>query len=219
MLTWKSTIVWSPVSLLVSALQDPEEALVQAIAVLEAGGTVVIPTDTVYGVGALPRIRGATGALFALKDRPAAQPLAVLVADRAQALELVDPSAVNQRIEGWMSRWWPGPLTLVLPRSTSAREMELGGASGTVGVRCPDSDFVRMLAAHVGPIATTSANRHGEPTATDAAAAASSLVGLVDLVVDGGPAGTVASTVIDVSDLTPRMLREGSVSATELGLT
>ena len=194
-----------------------------AVGVLQAGGTVVLPTDTVYGVGAAASIPEATRVLFALKDRSDAQPLAVLVADTAQALELVDPAAIGADgfapAQAWMGRWWPGPLTLVLPRSEVARGLELGGRPDTVGVRCPDSAFVRALAAQVGPIATTSANRHGEPTATEAGAAAASLDGLVDLVVDGGPSGTVASTVVDVCGPTPKVLREGTVSAADLGLS
>ncbi|MCB0987501.1 MAG: threonylcarbamoyl-AMP synthase [Acidimicrobiales bacterium] len=202
-----------------SALRCPSEALTMAVGVLQAGGTVVLPTDTVYGVGAAASIPEATRVLFALKDRSDAQPLAVLVADTAQALELVDPAAIDDRVQAWMGRWWPGPLTLVLPRSEVARGLELGGRPDTVGVRCPDSAFVRALAAQVGPIATTSANRHGEPTATEAGAAAASLDGLVDLVVDGGPSGTVASTVVDVCGPTPKVLREGTVSAADLGLS
>lgn len=199
---------------------DPEadHSLARAEAVLVAGGTVVLPTDTVYGVAALPGVSGATDALYALKDRAAAQPLAVLVADIAQARTLVDHVALTAEVEGWMARWWPGPLTLVLPRSDRARPLALGGSADTVGLRCPASPFVRTLARRVGPIATTSANRHGEPTPTTAIEAASSLVGSVGLVVDGGPAGTVASTVVDASVRPWRILRPGAVSEQALRL-
>ena len=194
---------------------DDPGALDQAIAVLGSGGAVVLPTDTVYGLAALPLIEGATEALFDLKDRSAHQPLAVLVADLDQALELVsfDEPAVGR----WMAELWPGPLTLVLRRSAVASGLALGGSPTTIGVRCPDHPFVRALAAEVGPIATTSANRSGEPTPTTADAAAASLVGAVDLVVDGGTAGVLASTVVDASGDGWSILREGAITASQLG--
>src|SRR5690606_2550621 len=117
----------------------------------------------------------------------------------------------------WMAELWPGPLTIVLRRSPLAGGLALGGGTTTIGVRCPDHAFVRALAAEVGPIATTSANRTGEPTPVDAVAAAAALVGSVDLVVDGGPAGTGASTVVDASGDRWTILREGAVTAEALG--
>ena len=92
----------------VSARTSPDEALDRAAVVLQAGGTVVLPTDTVYGVAALPGVAGATDALFRLKDRAGGQPLAVLVADAAQARALVDPLAVTAEVARWMDRLWPG---------------------------------------------------------------------------------------------------------------
>ncbi|MCU1497256.1 MAG: putative translation factor [Acidimicrobiales bacterium] len=171
---------------------------------------MVLPTDTVYGLAALPGVDGATEALFALKGRAAEQPFAVLVAGADQARALVDGlPAVAER---WVAELWPGPLTLVLRRSAAARSLALGGDDATVGLRCPDHDFVRALAERVGPIATTSANRSGEPTPTTAEEAAASLTGPVDLLVDGGPAGTVPSTVVDLSVDPWRVLRIGGVA-------
>ena len=192
-----------------------EAALDEAVAVLGSGGTVVLPTDTVYGLAALPSVEGATQALFDLKGRSGDHPLAVLVADLDQALELVafDEPSVGR----WMAELWPGPLTIVLRRSAVAAGLALGGGPDTIGVRCPDHPFVRALAAEVGSIATTSANRTGEPTPVTAGAAASSLVAAVDLVVDGGPAGTVASTVVDASSERWTILREGAITSDQLG--
>jgi L-threonylcarbamoyladenylate synthase len=202
----------------VSAVTRPDHALARAAAVLRAGGTVVVPTDTVYGVAALPGVAGATDVLFRLKDRAGDQPLAVLVADARQARALADPGAVTPEVAAWMDRLWPGALTLVLPRAVAARGLALGGSPDTIGLRCPASAFVRALAARVGPVATTSANRHGEPTPTTAREAAASLVGPVDLVVDGGRAGTVASTVVDASVQPWRVRRVGAVSEADLRL-
>lgn len=186
-----------------------DDALDRAAAVLRGGGTVVLPTDTVYGLAALPSVAGATSALFELKGRAAQQPFAVLVADAEQARALVD--GVPPEGERWMAELWPGSLTLVVRRSTAARSLVLGGDDATIGLRCPDHDFVRALAGRVGPIATTSANRSGEPTPTTAREAAASLTGPVGLVVDGGPAGTVPSTVVDLSVDPWRVLRVGGV--------
>lgn len=198
-------------------LSDGSGVVEQAAQVLSDGGTVLVPTDTLYGVAAMPSRSGATAQLFRLKDRSEGQPLAVLVADGDQVRELVEPGALTPEVLGWMDRFWPGPLTLVLPRSEAARSLELGGSADTIGVRCPDHRFVRSLARRVGPVATTSANKHGEPTPRTAVEAAASLVGPVGLVVDGGPAGTVASTVVDVTVEPWRLLRVGAVTGAMLG--
>jgi tRNA threonylcarbamoyl adenosine modification protein (Sua5/YciO/YrdC/YwlC family) len=190
------------------------QAVERAGEVLEAGGCVVLPTDTVYGVAALASIPGAAGRLFAAKDRSEDHPLAVLVASVDQALPLVaSPSAAARQA---MARHWPGPLTLVLQRAPEARAMELGGGPDTIGVRCPDHAFVRALAARVGPIATTSANRTGEPTPATAIEAAEALAVAPRLVVDGGPAGRLASTVVDATCQPWRVLRVGALSESDL---
>lgn len=193
---------------------DPAGTLRRAAEVLRSGGTVLVPTDTVYGVAALPSVAGATEALFALKARPGRQALAVLVADVAQARSLAAP--LDPRVERWMGRLWPGALTLVLRRSDAARSLVLGGDGTTIGIRCPAHDFTRALAGVVGPIATTSANRHGEPTPVTAVEAAASLTDPVGLVIDGGPAGTVASTVVDATEANWRILRAGAVTEDQL---
>ena len=192
---------------------DPT-ALTRAVNVLRAGGTVVLPTDTVYGLAALPSVPGATRALVDLKVRSEQQPFAVLVAGVGQALGLTEAPA--PQVRQWMEHLWPGPLTLVLPRGSASLGLALGGDPATIGVRCPDHRFVREVAAVVGPIATTSANRHGEPTPTTAIQGAEALAGPVDLVVDGGPAGTLASTVVDATTDPWRVLRAGALTEAEL---
>ncbi len=181
-----------------------------ASAALISGGAVVVPTDTVYGVAALPSVPGATARLAALKARAASQPLAVLVADRDQAQALVEAPADD--VARLMERCWPGPLTLVLRRAPAARDLALGGDPATIGLRCPDHDLVRALAAAVGPLATTSANRHGQPTPTTAAEAAASLTGPVAAVLDDGPCTGLASTVLDCTGPTWRVLRQGALA-------
>lgn len=184
-----------------------DHTLDAAARALVAGQAVVVPTDTVYGVAALPTVPGATARLFRLKHRAEEQPLAVLVADAEQALPLVE--LADERVLDLMSEHWPGPLTLVLRRSAAAREMELGGGRDTIGVRCPAHDLVRELATRVGPIATTSANRSGEPTPTSAAGAAAALDGEVAVVLDGGICAGTPSTVLDVQGPSWKILRFG----------
>lgn len=193
---------------------DGDELIERVAAALLAGGAVVLPTDTVYGLAALPGIRSATDQLFALKGRATATPLAVLCADVDQALELAelhDDSAVRA-IAG---RWWPGPLTLVLPRRIGV-PLYLGEPEDTIGLRVPDDDRVRAVARAVGPIAATSANRHGHPTATTVAEALAALGPGVALAVDGGPLPVTASTVIDAASTPWKVLRDGPVDGEEV---
>jgi len=185
-----------------------EPDLVAAIAALRQGKAVVVPTDTVYGVAALPTVPGATRQLFALKQRGEHHPLAVLVADLDQALGLIDQP--DGDVRSLMDRAWPGPLTLVLRRSPAALHLELGGDDGSIGVRCPDHAQVRELARVVGPLATTSANRHGEPTPATAEAAAATLAGPAQEIIDGGCCAGAPSTVVDCTVRPWRVLRSGA---------
>jgi tRNA threonylcarbamoyl adenosine modification protein (Sua5/YciO/YrdC/YwlC family) len=196
-------------------LGDGLPAAVDAAApLLRSGEALVVPTDTVYGLAALPRDAAATARLFELKGRGSATPVAVLCADLAQALTLV-ATEVSPEVEAVGGRWWPGPLTLVAWRG-QGDHLHLGGPTDTIGLRVPDHDFMRALAAAVGPIAVTSANRHGQPTPAGALAAAASLTGDVALVVDGGPLDGVASTVIDTTTTPWTVLRDGPLPAAEI---
>lgn len=186
----------------------------EVVAALEAGGVVVLPTDTVYGLVALAGDQSATAKLLALKGRADDVPLAVLCATVDQALALADPG-VAPAVADVAARWWPGPLTLVLPRR-QAVELHLGEPTSTIGLRVPDHDLVRAVAARVGPIAATSANRHGDPTPATAQEAASALGDDVALVVDGGRLEERASTVIDATEWPWAVLRPGPIDAEEI---
>lgn len=194
------------------ATDDPR-ALERAAEALRAGRAIVLPTDTVYGLAVSALVPGAIDQLFSLKERAAGQPIAVLVADLAQASTV---AALPPVAAAWAAELWPGALTIVALRTAALEGIDLGGAPHTVGVRCPDHGFVRALAAEVGPLATTSANRSGDPTPTTAGEAAASLAGEVALVVDGGPAGTLASTVVDATGDRWEILREGAIGAERL---
>lgn len=195
-------------------------------AALRSGQVVALPTDTVYGLAALPDVEGATAGLFALKGRTADVPLAVLCADADAALGLAAPEVVAEEVRRIADRLWPGPLTLVLPRRDGLA-YALGQPADTVGVRCPDHPLLLALAAAVGPIATTSANRHRAPTPPTAAGVAEVFGAELGLVVDGGPCVGVPSTVVAVAGGDAdghagghaggwRMLREGAVGLADL---
>ena len=184
---------------------DPAAAVDAAVACLQSGGVVVLPTETVYGVAALAADPSAVEELFVRKGRPADRRVAVLVADLDQARSVAE---VDARAAGLASACWPGPLTMVL-------EAVPGSAESTMGVRCPDHSLVRAIASAVGPIATTSANRSGDPTPVDAASAAASLGGDL-LVLDGGPCAGVPSTVVDLTTDPATILREGTVTVDDL---
>jgi L-threonylcarbamoyladenylate synthase len=193
-----------------SALGDPppEAAIDAAVGALAIADIVGVPTDTVYGLAADPFRAGATDRLFVLKRRPRSVELPVLVADEAQALTLA--VAVPDSARRLMARYWPGPLTLVLPRRVDLNA-DLGEDDETVGVRCPDHPVPRALCRAVGPLATTSANRHGEPPATTAAQVAAAFGLGVELILDAGPCVGMPSTVVDCTGAKPRLLREGSL--------
>jgi L-threonylcarbamoyladenylate synthase len=180
---------------------DDPDALGAAEAVLRAGEPVVLPTDTVYGLAALP---SSTEALYSLKGRPESVPIAVLVESLDQAASIAAMSDVAEHLA---RTFWPGPLTIVQSRVDGA---------GTVAVRCPDHAFIHRLARRVGPVAVTSANRHGEATPTEARAAAASLAGDVALVIDGGPCRGVASTVVDISGPELTIIRAGPITEEQI---
>ena len=186
----------------------PEPALDAAEEALRAGEPVVIPTDTVYGVTVDPFVRGATDRLFTVKRRPRDVPLAVLVADVSQALRLTGDIAPE--VERIMERCWPGAVTLVVPRRPGL-DLDLGTSVETVGIRCPDHPVPLALTRRIGPLATTSANVHGEATPPTAAAIAEAL-GDDLLVLDAGPIAGIPSTVLDVTGPEMKVLREGAVA-------
>ena len=184
---------------------DPAGAVDAAVACLRAGGVVVLPTETVYGVAALADDPLAVEELFVRKGRLADRRVAVLVADLDQARSL---AVFDKRATALAAATWPGPLTMVLPTAPGSDET-------TVGVRCPDHALVRAIATAVGPIATTSANQSGDPTAVEAASAAASLGGDL-LVLDGGPCAGMPSTVVDLTVDPAVVLREGAVAVADL---
>ena len=184
----------------------------QALTELRAGRVVVIPTDTVYGLAAsLDRAEGIR-ALFEIKGRPPSKALPVLGSD-SESLRAV--ARMDGRMELIATRFWPGPLTVVLPRAQGF-DRDLGGANdGTVAVRVPASEMARRLLAASGPLAVTSANRSGFPPANSVDEARREFGDSVTAYLDDGPGAGSASTVVSLVG-EPRVLREGAVTEAEL---
>ena len=189
--------------------QPPAEALKEAAEALRVGLAVALPTDTVYGLAADVSVPGATDRIFEVKHRPHDVDLPVLVADADQALGLA--TAVPDSALALMTRFWPGAITLVIPRAPELAA-DLGDDDATIGVRCPDHAVPRTLCAIVGPLATTSANLHGEPTPETAGGVAEVFGDAVAVVLDGGPCTGSPSTVVDCTGVEPKLLREGRIA-------
>lgn len=190
------------------ALGDPppSAAVDQAVRALVSARVIGLPTDTVYGLAVDPFSIGAADRLFLLKRRPREVDLPVLVADEGQALDLA--TAVPRSARRLMASFWPGALTLVLPRRSDLRA-DLGTDEATVGVRCPAHPVPLALCRAQGPIATTSANLHGEPTLTTAAEVDTVFGDALAVILDSGPCAGAPSTVVDCTGEEPRLLREG----------
>ncbi|HYN68992.1 MAG TPA: L-threonylcarbamoyladenylate synthase, partial [Candidatus Eisenbacteria bacterium] len=194
---------------------DDERGRAEAIRVLQGGGIVGLPTDTVYGIAVSLATPGGIERLFAAKGRSPDRAIALLLADAVQAAEI---GIMDGAATALAAAFWPGGLTLVVPRRPAGTLPEvLTGGAPTIGLRVPAHAAPRALAAAVGPLPTTSANRSGEPEARTAAEIERLLGGAVDLILDGGPsAGGPASTVVDAAGARLRVLRAGAIAIAEV---
>ena len=182
----------------------------QAVKLLKAGGVVVFPTDTLYGLGADVFSIAALERLFSIKGRPAALALPVLVNSTAQVEMVARFTSIGSRLA---EQFWPGPLSLVLPRQGHLPDLVTGGRD-TVAVRMPDHQVPLALAGQLhGPVTGTSANLSGGPDSYSLDALEEQLGGKVDYIMRSGPPpqGT-ASTVVDVTGDSPQLIREGAIS-------
>jgi len=186
-----------------------EARVAVAADVLRRGGLVAYPTETFYGLGALARDTAALDRLARAKLRPEGKPLPLLAADVAQVKEVAVLEGLAAQLA---ARFWPGPLTLVLPAVPDLDAAITAGA-GTVAVRVPGSEVARALARRAGgAIVSTSANLSGEPPPTAAAELSPDLVTRIDHVLDGGTTpGGRASTIVEVAGETIRLVREGII--------
>ena len=188
----------------------------RAARVLRAGGLVAFPTETVYGLGGVATDDRAVAAIFAAKGRPRRNPLIVHIEGRAEAAGL---ARWNDRAERLAARFWPGALTLILPRAPGcplSPAVSAGGA--TVGLRAPAHPVARaLLRATALPVAAPSANPAGGISPTTAGHVAQGLGGRIDVILDGGRCEIgVESTVLDLTEAVPRLLRPGGVTRAAL---
>jgi L-threonylcarbamoyladenylate synthase len=182
---------------------------------LAAGGILALPTETFYALAADPYQPAALKRLFALKGRAEGKPVLLLVAEAEMARQVA--REVPELALRLMARFWPGPLTLILPAREDLPDLVTGG-TGTVGVRQPRQALVCRLLTGLGlPLTGTSANRAGREPLILAADVAREFGGDVDLILDAGPCpGGLPSTVVDVSVSPPRLVRAGAISNAEL---
>jgi L-threonylcarbamoyladenylate synthase len=194
---------------------DPE-AIGRAIDAMRDGEVMAIPTETVYGVAALPTEDGIER-LIAAKHRSAEKGIQLLVDSLEQVAAI---AVVTDQARRLTDAFWPGGLTIVLSRHDDAKLPDgIGGGRPTLGIRLPDHEVPRALARALGPIAASSANISGEPPATDASMVAEYFGDEISLILDDGPVrGGTASTVVDCSDpgAPPVILREGAISAARI---
>jgi tRNA threonylcarbamoyl adenosine modification protein (Sua5/YciO/YrdC/YwlC family) len=194
--------------------EERETALSSATLAVQKGRLVVLPTDTVYGVGADAFDPIAVRELLAAKGRGREMPPPVLVsaATTLDALASHVPDYARKLVDDF----WPGPLTLICTQQSSL-QWDLGETRGTVAVRMPDHELALALLERTGPMAVSSANKTGEPAAEDADAAERMLGEDVAIILDGGPvSGGLASTIVDVTGERPRVLRLGALSVETL---
>lgn len=189
--------------------EDPSRALDAAVRALEGDGLVVLPTDTVYGIGANAFSPAAVERLLAAKGRGRQMPPPVLVArpEVASALAADLPDGVRALMEAF----WPGALTVIV-RAQPALAWDLGETAGTVALRMPDHPVALAVLERYGPMAVTSANLTGEPAAEDAASAAAYFGAGVPVYLDAGPTpGPVPSTIVDTTTDPMRIVRAGAI--------
>jgi L-threonylcarbamoyladenylate synthase len=195
-------------TLRVSALSIDRAVVLEAARMIRDGLVVAYPTDTLYGLAVDPRNAAAIARLYALKGRPESSALTLIAADASQARTAVHMTAVAERLA---VRWWPGPLTIVVPARAILAPVGLAGGA-TVGIRVPDHAVAAALARAAGfCITATSANRSGEPAASTADGVLDALPHL-DAIVDAGACrGGAPSTIVNAADRDVTLIRDGAV--------
>lgn len=188
-------------------------ALTSALEILLSGGLVAFPTDTVYGVGSLAFHEKAIESIYVAKDRPMEKAIPVLIGDDTDLGKVADE--IPMFAMRLIARFWPGPLTILVPKKPTLPEAI--SATSTVGVRVPDHDISRALLRLAGPMAVTSANISGQPSPTSAQQVYEQLAGRIPMIIDGGKTpGGVPSTLVDCTGTEIQILREGPISREEL---
>ena len=191
----------------------PASEIQTALEILQNGGIVAFPTDTVYGLGALAFDNDAINSIYIAKDRPIEKAIPILIGDLSD-LDQVASDIPNMALR-FAARFWPGPLTCIVPKKLT---LPLAvSATSTIAVRIPDHKDARALLRLAGPMAVTSANISGGTNPTSAQEVYQQLNGRIPLILDGGSTkGGVPSTLVDCTGEMPVILREGPISLDEL---
>ena len=197
----------------VLSANDPD-AVVETIEALRAGHVVAFPTDTVYGIGASAFIERAVASLYEVKERPPDKFIPLLLSSSRDLPQIAQP--VSDLAWRLAERFWPGALTLVVPKGPTVPDIVSSGTG--VAARVPAHPVVPALIRQLGaPLATTSANLSGGASPATAEDVLAQLGGRIPLILNGGPCkGGIPSTVLDLTQLPPRILREGGITADEL---
>lgn len=186
-----------------------------AVSAVQSGRLVVIPTDTVYGIGCDAFDAEAVARLLAAKGRGREVPPPVLIGE-VRTLDGI-ATDIEPYVRDLIERFWPGALTVVVTAQPSLA-WDLGETNGTVAVRMPDDEIALEILKQTGPLAVTSANKHGAPAATSVLDAATQLGAEVEVYVDGGPrTAQIPSTIIDCTGPSPVIVRHGAISEDDLG--
>jgi L-threonylcarbamoyladenylate synthase len=195
-------------------IPDNDQSRIEAAKIIAAGGLIAFRTDTFYGLGADPLNADAVAEIRRLKGREDSKPILVLISDDSELDRFIEPSELLKRVA---VSHWPGPLTLIgVSRADVPVELTVG--TNSLGLRLPDDEEVRALVrACGGALTATSANLSGSPPARTAAEVANYFPDGIDLIIDGGEVtATAPSTVLDVSGVEARLIREGAISREEL---
>lgn len=190
---------------------DDKEAISEASAILKNGGLVAFPTETVYGLGADALNADAAAKIYAAKGRPSDNPLIVHIADTEAVYKLA--TVVPEKAVMLMEAFWPGPLTIILPKKSIVPDGTTGGLN-TVAIRMPSHPVARKLIQESGVyIAAPSANTSGRPSPTTAGHVAEDMNGRIDMILDGGEVGIgIESTIVDLTGDVPTILRPGFIT-------
>jgi len=192
---------------------NSSESIQRALEILQAGGLVVFPTDTVYGVGALAFDGKAVESIYKAKDRPVEKAIPVLLGDVEDINKVA--SEVPLMAKKLAERFWPGPLTIIVPKHIGLPDSV--STTNTVGVRVPDHIVARSVLRAAGPMAVTSANISGQASPSTAEEVLAQLNGRIALILDGGKTpGGVPSTLVDCTGSKPIVRREGPIRFDEI---
>jgi len=190
-----------------------DQAIQRALEVLGRGGLMAFPTDTVYGLGALAFDSNAVESIYLAKDRPIEKAIPVLIGDATDLEKISD--GVPEVARKLAARFWPGPLTIIVPKKQTLPETV--SATSSVGVRVPDHPVARELLRAAGPMAVTSANISGQASPSTAQEVLDQLNRRIELIIDGGQTpGGIPSTLVDCSGDEIKVLREGPISLEQI---